>query len=134
MRKESRNRSVAFAALRVASTLELLSLTVILANRFSTHLPAITSTGGPIHGVLYISTIALALTLPLPRSSKWLAVIPGVGGLLALWWSRRIAARATLPPQAEHDVDGSSDDAALFADEGTASLPAPPPAGRGSFP
>lgn len=134
MRKESRNRSVAFAALRVASTLELLSLTVILANRLSTHLPAITSTGGPIHGVLYISTIALALALPLPRSSKWLAIIPGVGGLLALWWSRRVASRATLPPQAEHHLDGSRDGAALFADQGTASLPGLPPVGRDSFP
>lgn len=83
----------ALMIMRVVSALELVSLVVIVLNRVTIHLPAITSSGGPLHGVLYISTIALALLLPFPRPAKWLAVLPGVGGLLAIRHSRRVARR-----------------------------------------
>jgi ABC-2 type transport system ATP-binding protein len=78
--------------MRVVSALELLSLVVIVTNRLTVHSPAITSSGGPVHGLLYLSTILLALLLPLRRSAKWLAVIPGIGGVLSLWWAARAPA------------------------------------------
>lgn len=87
-------RSGALMVMRVVSVLELVSLVVILTNRFTVHSPAITSSGGPIHGLLYASTILLALLLPFPRSAKWLSAVPGFGGLLAVWRARRVAARA----------------------------------------
>ncbi|MGP3533634.1 ABC transporter ATP-binding protein [Microbacterium sp. RD1] len=88
--------------MRVVSTLELVSLLAILTNRFTVHIPAVTSTGGPVHGVLYVSTVVFALLLPFPRSAKWLAVVPGIGGLLALWQAGRVARRERerpLPPR-----------------------------------
>lgn len=88
-------RNGALAVMRIVSALELLSLVVILTNRFTVHSPAITSTGGPVHGVLYVSSIVLALLLPFPRSAKWLAVVPGIGGLLAIWRARRVAKLAS---------------------------------------
>lgn len=79
--------------MRIVSALELVSLVVILTNRFTVHSPAVTSSGGPVHGLLYVSTILFALVLPFPRSAKWLAVVPGIGGILALRRAGRVAAR-----------------------------------------
>ncbi len=103
---DARYRS-GFIALEVASILEALSLTVILVNRFTAHIPAVTSSGGPVHGVLYISTIALALILPLPRRAKWLAVIPGIGGLLAVT-TLRVSGRAPVRKNGAPDSDDHS--------------------------
>ena len=47
---------------------------------------------GPVHGTAHLATIAAAFLLPLPRRTRLLTLVPGVGGLLAL---RRTAA-ATL--------------------------------------
>ena len=77
--------------MRIVSALEFVSLVVILANRFTIHSPAVTSGGGPVHGLLYVSTILFALLLPFPPSAKWLAIIPGIGGLLALRRARRVS-------------------------------------------
>lgn len=85
----------ALLVMRIVSALELVSLVVILTNRFTVHSPAVTSSGGPVHGLLYVSTILFALVLPFPRSAKWLAVVPGIGGILALSRARRVAARHT---------------------------------------
>lgn len=90
--------------MRIVSTLELVSLVVILTNRFTVHVPVVTSTGGPVHGLLYVSTILLALILPIPRKAKWFAVIPGVGGVLALWWARRVASH--VEPTRDAEADG----------------------------
>ena len=46
---------------------------------------------GPVHGTAYLATIAAASLLPLPRATRLLTLVPGVGGLLAL---RRTAAPA----------------------------------------
>jgi ABC-2 type transport system ATP-binding protein len=85
-------RTVELTAMRVVSTLELLSLIVIVTNRLTVHESAVTSVGGPLHGLLYLATIVLALLLPFPRSARWLSVLPGVGGLLAVWQARRVPA------------------------------------------
>lgn len=117
------NRSPAMVVLRVLSALELISLAVILTNRFTVHLPVVTSTGGPLHGLFYVSTILLALFLPLPRASKWLAAVPGVGGVLALWRARRhTPAPADEPPSALDLTDEQRRQAIVIADRVTATL------------
>ncbi|PPF87499.1 hypothetical protein C5E07_16260 [Pseudoclavibacter sp. RFBJ3] len=91
MLERTAHRNGAMVVMRIVSALELISLIAILTNRFTLQSPMITSTGGPIHGLLYVSTILFALLLPFPRSAKWLAAIPGIGGLLTLWRARRVA-------------------------------------------
>ncbi|AMY20687.1 MULTISPECIES: ATP-binding cassette domain-containing protein [Nocardiaceae] len=123
----SRDRVAAMTPMRVVSSLELFSLLTIVVNRVTVHYPAITATGGPIHGLLYVATIVLALLLPFPRSAKWLAVIPGVGGILALWRARYIGAVADAQPTAGHAFDvelteGDRSTAAVVVDCATATL------------
>lgn len=120
-------RSGALMVMRVVSVLELVSLVVILTNRFTIHSPAITSSGGPIHGLLYASTILLALLLPFPRSAKWLSAVPGFGGLLAIWQARRVFARtrAHVNPAPAQNValrEADRAGAVIVADAATASL------------
>ncbi|MEU4269258.1 hypothetical protein [Streptomyces sp. NPDC026092] len=67
--------------LRIAAAVEAASLVALLANLLTTHTPAIASLVGPLHGTAYLVTIAAAWPAP---GTRWLAVIPGVGGLLAL--------------------------------------------------
>lgn len=119
------DRSPAMIVLRVLSALELISLVVILTNRFTIHLPVVTSTGGPLHGLFYVSTILLVLFLPLPRASKWLAVVPGVGGVLALWRARRHtpAPTADLAPTPTQELtDDQRTQAIVVAEHVTAVL------------
>ena len=96
MIKQKASHNGALVVMRIVSALELVSLVVILTNRFTVHSPAITSSGGPVHGLLYVSTIVFALLLPFPRSAKWLAVIPGIGGLLALRRARLVSLRTAV--------------------------------------
>ncbi|WP_223839665.1 hypothetical protein [Saccharopolyspora pogona] len=42
------------------------------------------SLGGPTHGTAYLVVIAATFLVPAPPNARWLAVIPGIGGLLAL--------------------------------------------------
>ena len=70
--------------LRWTSVLEALSLAVLLINLATAHLPAVTSTTGPVHGFAYLATIAVAFLLPLSTGTRLLTLVPGVGGLLAL--------------------------------------------------
>ena len=108
-----------YRILQLVSTLELLSLVVILTNRFMLQSPAITSTGGPVHGLLYISTILLAVLLPLPRPAKWLAVVPGFGGILALTVARRRRTTAAVAPvraAVERHVTSTGLDAVVHSD------------------
>jgi hypothetical protein len=72
-------------ALRIAAAVELGSLLVLLANLATAHLPAVTSLGGPTHGCAYLVVIATTLRHPTAtRTTKAVAWIPGIGGLLAL--------------------------------------------------
>jgi hypothetical protein len=72
-----------------AAVLETASLAVLLINLFTVHLEAITSLGGPIHGGLYLAVIACAFLAPIRTPGKLLAVVPVVGGLLAVAYARR---------------------------------------------
>jgi hypothetical protein len=67
-----------------ASVVETTSLAVLVANLATVHHPLVTSTTGPVHGFAYLATIAIAFLLPLATGTRLLAMVPGVGGLLAL--------------------------------------------------
>lgn len=78
-------------ALRIAAATEALSLAVLLANLLTVHTRPITALVGPVHGTAYLVVIATTLLVPAASTSaKWCALVPGVGGVLAL---RRIGAR-----------------------------------------
>jgi hypothetical protein len=79
-------------ALRVAAVVEALSLVVLLVNRFTLHLDPVTSLTGPVHGTAYLVVIASVLLLPgVSRTARLLALVPGIGGALALRRVRREA-------------------------------------------
>ena len=72
-------------ALRFAALAEAVSLAVLLINLATLHAEAVTSLGGPVHGTAYLAVIAVVLPLPgAPRAAKLLALVPGIGGWLAL--------------------------------------------------
>ncbi|MGN9811278.1 DUF3817 domain-containing protein [Micromonospora sp. BQ11] len=71
--------------LRIAAAVEAGSLVVLLANRLTVHLPALTSAAGPVHGSAYLMVIALVLLAGgASRSARIAALVPGIGGYLAL--------------------------------------------------
>jgi hypothetical protein len=70
--------------LRIASAVEAISLAALLINLATVHTKAITALGGPVHGMAYLAAIACTWTTPTTPTARWLAAIPGIGGLLAL--------------------------------------------------
>ena len=71
--------------LRIASHVELITLIVMLANVFTVHIKSISSLMGPAHGCAYLFVVIATWCLrQAPTAVKALALIPGVGGLLAL--------------------------------------------------
>ncbi|MGA5273536.1 DUF3817 domain-containing protein [Streptomyces cellulosae] len=71
--------------LRIAAHAELTSLIVLLANVFTVHLKPISSLMGPTHGCAYLFVVIATWSLKrAPAAAKVLAVVPGIGGLLAL--------------------------------------------------
>jgi hypothetical protein len=82
-------------ALAAAAAVEALSLAVLLVNRATLHLDPVTSLAGPVHGTAYLVVIGAVLLLPgAPRAARLLALVPGIGGTLALHRLRRRAAGA----------------------------------------
>ncbi|MGV9878965.1 DUF3817 domain-containing protein [Streptomyces sp. NPDC003006] len=79
--------------LRIAATAEAASLVLLLVNLFTVHAPALSALLGPLHGTAYLVVIATTWTVPSAASpgARWRALVPGVGGLLAL---RRVEGRA----------------------------------------
>lgn len=71
-------------ALRIAAGVEAVSLLALLVNVATVHTDVITSLGGPVHGTAYLAVIACTWLTPATATARWLAVVPGVGGLLAL--------------------------------------------------
>jgi hypothetical protein len=76
--------------LRIAAGVEAVSLMVLMINLFTTHITAISSLIGPLHGTAYLAVITATLLTRPPASSgaRWRAAIPAIGGLLALWQLR----------------------------------------------
>ncbi|NYI05792.1 hypothetical protein [Allostreptomyces psammosilenae] len=81
--------------LRIAAGVEAASLALMLLNLFTVHVEAASSLLGPLHGTAYLVVIATAWPAANATGAgpgaRWLAVIPGIGGLLAL---RRLDAHA----------------------------------------
>ncbi|MER7411371.1 MULTISPECIES: DUF3817 domain-containing protein [Streptomyces] len=76
--------------LRIAAHGELVSLVLMLANLATVHARAASSLLGPAHGCAYlvvvVATWRLARAAPVARV---LALVPGIGGLLAVRSLRR---------------------------------------------
>ena len=70
--------------LRVTAAVEATTLALLLVNLATVHLDAVAALTGPVHGLAWLATMAIAFLIPLPRAARLLAVVPGVGGLLAL--------------------------------------------------
>ena len=71
--------------LGVLSLLELATLSALLVNLFTVHVPTVSQALGPAHGAVYLSLAAVALMARglLPRT-RVMAIIPVVGGVLTL--------------------------------------------------
>lgn len=76
-------------ALELAAAAEAVTLVLLLLNLATVHVPELSSLLGPVHGTAYLITIAAALST-IPTRARWLSLIPGIGGVLAL--SRRLPA------------------------------------------
>ena len=84
--------------LRIAAHAELVSLIIMLANLATAHLKPISSLMGPTHGCAYLFVVAATWSFKRAMTTaKALAVVPGIGGLLAL----RQVARSTAHPNPE---------------------------------
>ncbi|WP_321170578.1 hypothetical protein [Streptomyces sp. Je 1-369] len=87
---------IAVRTLRIAAVVEAASLALLLANLLTVHARPLSGLLGPLHGTAYLVVIASTWMLPCAstpghRSSRWRALVPGIGGLLVL---RGIEARA----------------------------------------
>ncbi|MCS7478638.1 DUF3817 domain-containing protein [Umezawaea endophytica] len=84
-------------SLRIAATVELVSLAVLLVNLATAHWAPLSSLIGPVHGCAYLFVLVLAFrSSPSPRV-RLIAWIPGIGGALATWsrvWTVRSRWRA----------------------------------------
>ncbi len=69
--------------LRVAAVVEAVTLAVLLLNRLTVGADPVAGLVGPVHGSAYLAVIALAWLGGLPRRTRLLALVPGIGGLLA---------------------------------------------------
>jgi len=88
--------------LRIAAHAELISLVIMLANLATAHLKPISSLMGPTHGCAYLFVIGATWRLhQATNTTKATAVIPGIGGLLAL---RRLSRAGTVPPHPEKAI------------------------------
>lgn len=85
--------------LRVLGWVELCTLAAMLVNLATAHLPVLTKGLGPVHGLAYCGTVILALLIgsvlgtTQARRVRWLAAVPGIGGVLATRALSRAARR-----------------------------------------
>jgi hypothetical protein len=70
--------------MRIAAGVELVSLVVLLTNLATVHWPAVAAAVGPTHGCAYLLVVILAFARTRDVRTRAMAVVPGVGGLLAL--------------------------------------------------
>lgn len=71
--------------LRIAAHTELLSFLLMLANLATAHLKPLSSVLGPTHGCAYLFVVLATWRLaPATAATKATALVPGIGGLLAL--------------------------------------------------
>ncbi|MFH8375190.1 DUF3817 domain-containing protein [Streptomyces cyaneofuscatus] len=71
--------------LRIAAHVEFVSLVVMPANLATVHLAPVSSLMGPVHGCAYLLVVVAAWrTGGATAAARVTALLPGVGGLLAL--------------------------------------------------
>ncbi|OAA21880.1 hypothetical protein UG55_105358 [Frankia sp. EI5c] len=71
-------------ALRAVGWAECLTLLVLVGNLLTVHASAISHVLGPLHGLAYTAAVLTSALVADGRHRLWLlALIPGVGGLLA---------------------------------------------------
>jgi len=82
---------MATRVLRIAAGFEALTLAALLVNLATVHAEPVTRLGGPLHGASYVAVIAATALVPDVRepgsraaAARWLAWVPGIGGMLAL--------------------------------------------------
>ncbi|MEV7377277.1 hypothetical protein [Streptomyces lydicus] len=81
--------------LRASGTIELVSLAVLLVNIATGHAREIAALFGPVHGVAWLFGVLATRRDPRRSTGATLrAVIPGIGGLLALRALERADAQA----------------------------------------
>jgi hypothetical protein len=69
---------------------ETVTLVVLLVNLMTAHHEGLTSTVGPIHGLLYVAVIIVALLMPgLSNRTRLIAAIPAIGAP----WAARLMRR-----------------------------------------
>jgi hypothetical protein len=71
-------------ALRAAAVVEAASLLLLVVNLLTLHVAALASMVGPLHGSAYLAVIATTFLATGSRPVRLKALIPGVGGLLAV--------------------------------------------------
>src|SRR4051812_31921766 len=76
--------------LRIAALVEFASLALLVVNLATVHWPAVASLLGPIHGCAYLFVIGFTIRESPATSTRLLAVVPGIGGLLAIRRLRRL--------------------------------------------
>jgi hypothetical protein len=97
--------------LQIVGTVELVTLVLMLVNIITVHLPEVSRLLGPVHGLAYTATVITAILVMGGRHRVWLlALIPGIGGLLA--------ARAASPEQLERGGECEGSDGAPDAGGG----------------
>ena len=71
--------------LRLLAAFEFASLMVLLGNVALLHNATLAAALGPVHGAAYLSVIiGLLIREATPARVRWLSVVPGIGGFLAL--------------------------------------------------
>lgn len=70
--------------LRLAAAVELASLTILLINLATLHLPPVATLLGPLHGCAYLVVIGATLRSSRDGTTRLLSAVPGLGGYLAL--------------------------------------------------
>lgn len=70
--------------LEIIGAVELATLVLMLGNIVTVHQPEVSQVLGPVHGLAYTATVIAAALVMSGRHRIWLlALIPGIGGLLA---------------------------------------------------
>jgi hypothetical protein len=70
--------------LQIVGTAELVTLVLMFANIVTAHRLEISRVLGPVHGLAYTATLITAVLVAGGRHRVWLlALVPGIGGLLA---------------------------------------------------
>jgi ABC-type uncharacterized transport system permease subunit len=76
--------------LTVLCIAELVSVAILFGNLFTVHYRPITAVIGPVHGAIYLAVVVTGLLgRGLDPLTRFLSVLPIVGGVLAVWRLRR---------------------------------------------